>query len=241
MEQSSNLTKIEEASKIVQTYLYQLPFELESLVGDLERIKYAFDKKAYDKAYDAIITAHTRASLLYRRTPLAIRALDGLKLELKFGGKYKEEGGGQIAKQSEGAIELGQETPVDRAIAEGKALLKEALARRESLADKWDELMAIADKYGVPYHRLIREVEPEMVLFLAPDEQKIPGFASRFSRCVLHLKPKEMLPPERGGITNAFAICRSALRRTHHLKPLTKREYGLAVSQTMEATSKTPF
>ena len=162
------------------------------------------------------------------------------RLGLKIPEYLMAEQSGAINEVGE-AIELGQETPVDKAIAEGKALLKEAFARRESLADKWDELMAIADKYGVPYDRLVRETGIEMMLFLAPDEQKIPGFASRFSRCVLHLKPKEMLPPERGGVTNAFATCRASLRRAHNLKPLTKREYGLAVSQTMEATSKTPF
>jgi len=238
MEQSLNPTKIEEASKIVQTYLYQLPFELESLVEDLERIKYTFDKKAYDKAYDAIITAHTRASLLYRRTPLAIRALDGLKLELKFGGKYKEEGGGQIAGQSEGAIELGQETPVDKAIAKAEAVLREALAKKEPLIEQWGKLVDIANEAPMPYDALIRRLKTTMVLFLAEDEKRIPDFASRFSRCVLHLATKAGKP---GGVRNPFAACRAHLRKLVGLKPLTKREYGLAVSQTMEATSKTPF
>jgi len=130
------------------------------------------------------------------------------------------------------------ETPVDKAIAKAEAVLREALAKKEPLIEQWKKLVDIANEAPMPYDTLIRRLGTTMVLFLAEDEKRIPDFASRFSRCVLHLAPKAGKP---GGVRNPFAACRAHLRKLVGLKPLTKREYGLAVSQTMEATSKTPF
>jgi hypothetical protein len=143
-----------------------------------------------------------------------------------------------------------KETPIEQAVAEAKAVLREKEAERESLATAYKELERIAQKYNIPYDRLIRESMKEFVLrpldetfevvyageagetqeespiILAPDEAAIPGFGEKFERCVMHLKPAE----EKGLIRNAYAVCRASLRRAHGLPPVTKPEYGLEES-----------
>ena len=105
-------------------------------------------------------------------------------------------------------------------------MLREALAKKEPLIEQWGKLVDIANEAPMPYDALIRRLKTTMVLFLAEDEKRIPDFASRFSRCVLHLAPKAGKP---GGVRNPFAACRAHLRKLVGLKPLTKKTYGLEV------------
>ena len=147
------------------------------------------------------------------------------RLGLKIPEYLMAEQSGAINEVGE-AIELGQETPVDKAVAKAEAVLREALAKKEPLIEQWGKLVDIANEAPMPYDTLIRRLKTTMVLFLAEDEKRIPDFASRFSRCVLHLAPKAGKP---GGVRNPFAACRAHLRKLVGLKPLTKKAYGLEV------------
>jgi len=100
-----------------------------------------------------------------------------------------------------------QHQPLDEAVEEVRKILLE-----KGTIDPGD-IRRIAEKYGIPYHTLVRASIKDLRLeridgyrltvaqsqeewlfgpVLSPEEAEIPGFGERFERCVLHLKERMM-------------------------------------------------